>query len=263
MTYPEHIYDPTRREIGRQLIVKEWSKLLPGIDPTHLQDATTGWQERPTDYHLEDDTRDFWDIFSATIESIKLKPGFTPLLTAANYSWEHREVEVDTIGLSAPLEQIMRIPNLEWHDGLPVHQVVSATKETGNFDEQKAIIDQHSTSPIQNAYPIIVHQDEGEKLRVIDGNRRSLRAGLYGKTALDAWVCTTNNEAPRDYWVPLNDLFQLAETYRLAKNNAEQQSVRNALELIFCASSVAKTTYQTRVSGYKWADELLSVEPTI
>lgn len=261
MIYPEHIYDPTRKRIAEELLQKELSKLFPNISPDLLLNSIQGWSINPDNYHLEDATRDFWDIFAAHMEAIKLKPSFTGFITAANYSWERRALNPRDIRLSSPLDQILKIPGLTWQYGMTVGEVIDAAAAASVIDEQRQLNDAHSADS-QDLYPIIVRAS-GSDLQVMDGNRRALRAALYSKPEIDAWIGICDNPQPKDFWVPMNDLFQLAKLYRIAKNDQEKSAARNALELLFRASAVARINYETRIAGTDWADDFLALNPTI
>lgn len=261
MIYPEHIYDLTRKQIAEELLQKELSKLFPNISPSLLQDSIQGWSINPDKYHLEDTTRDFWDIFAAHMEAIKLKPSFTGFVTAANYSWEQRTVNPRDIHLSSPLDQILRIPGLTWHYGMTVGEIMDIATAANVIEEQRRLNDAHSTDS-QDTYRIIVRHTNGD-MQVMDGNRRALRAALYGKSEIDAWIGSCDHPLPKDFWVPVNDLFQLTKLYRVASTEQEKIAARNALELLFRSSGVARINYEIRIAGPDWADEFLALKPTI
>lgn len=264
MTYPEHIYDPQRREMAEELLAKELSKLLPTLPPSDLRSTIAQWQTSPSQYHLEDDIRDFWDIFAAVFEQIKLKPGFTHLFTAANVSWTREHLPVHSIQLSSPLDQLHHIPNLLVRPLIPVSEVVAAASAAGVIDDQKAINDSHSTDPAQDDYPIIAKRMHDGSVRVYDGNRRSLRAGLYGRETIDAWVGELHGNTPRDFWVPVGEMYQLVRYYQLATTDAQRQAARNMLENLFTLSSVAKISYTTRIKNESAVTaEFLAMQPTL
>jgi hypothetical protein len=146
-----------------------------------------------------------------------------------------------------------------------VGEVIKLITTTEVLNEQKQINDLHSRDS-QDEYPIIVRTLSDGSYQVMDGNRRSLRAGLYGRKTIDAWVAHTETEMPKDFWVPVNDLMQIVKVFGLAKTDEQKQSVRDSLELLFNASIIARINYETRVSGSKssskLADELISMPPS-
>lgn len=262
MHYLDHIYDPTRRELAEMILEKELSKLFTDIPAATLAAVIRDWQARPSDFHLEDATRDFWDIFAAVIESIKLKPSFTAFLTAKNYHWQRETISVTDIQLSSQLEQLKLLPSLDWTDVTTVGDVMQAIAIDDQLEQQQRINDHHSLDS-QDSYPIIARRLADGSIKVMDGNRRSLRASLYDQSTIDAWVATTDDPAPVDHWVPVNDLFQIVKLFRFARTDAEKQAVRDSLELILRQSEVARMTYATRVSDAADARTLLEMAPTM
>jgi hypothetical protein len=258
MIYPDHIYDPIRNQIAVQLLEKELAKLFPDIPNTQLGDSVNSWRDNATAFHLEDNVRDFWNIFAAIMESIKLKPKFTAFITAENYHWRQEVIDVGPIKLSSNLDQLNEIPGFIWTDQTTVDNVLKLIVTTEILNEQKRINDLHSRDS-QDKYPIIVRKLPDSSHQVMDGNRRSLRAGLYGRQTINAWVAHMDTETPKDFWVPVNDLMQIVKLFGLAKTDEQKQSVRDSLELLFNASIIAKINYETRVSGSKPADELINI----
>lgn len=263
MQYPKHIYDNTRIEIAEQLIKKELAKLLPSLEDKIQADLIQSWREKPAQYHLEDGVRDFWDIFAAIIESVKLKPSFTAFITAENYHWVREEVPVESIQLSSYLDTLKNIPNLEWNPQLTIGDVMDAINTPELLANQKENSDQHSKES-QNKYPIFIrHTKEGEN-RVMDGNRRSLRAALYGKPTIDAWVAHINGDTtPRNYWIPVNDLMQIVKLSLAANSDAQRQAVRDSLEILFTLSEVGRITFHERVIEMRGAKELIALSPSM
>ncbi|OGL22593.1 hypothetical protein A2707_04735 [Candidatus Saccharibacteria bacterium RIFCSPHIGHO2_01_FULL_45_15] len=263
MIYPEHIYDPKRKQLVIQLMAKELSKLFPEIHSEDVLTSITGWTESPEHYHLEDSTRDFWDIFSAIFEQIKLKPGFTNIFTAENYNWERREITVSDIQLTSHLDQIKQIPGLSLHPQTTVGDIVTAAKNASILADQQRINDTFS-SQSQDSYPIIVRRLPDGQIRVNDGNRRSLRAGLYGKETIDAWVGSSDDDQPKNYWIPVGELYQLVRYYRYSTTDEQKQAVRNMLEVLFQLSPIARINYDSRIaSETDITAEFLAMKPTI
>lgn len=260
MKYPEHIYDPLRINMAEQLIEKELAKLLKGESGSVSRATIQSWRERPSNYHLEEGVRDFWDIFAAIVESIKLKPSFTAFLTADNYHWKYEEIPVESIRMSSYLDTLKNIPNLVWKPEMTVGEVMHAIETPEELAAQKENSDQHSDDS-QNEYPIIVRKSDKGDNRVMDGNRRALRAALYGQETITAWVAYVDEgTVPRNYWVPVNDMMQLVKLFVLAKTDTQRQSVRNSLEILFQQTIVARIVFDERVAEMKGAKELMSLK---
>lgn len=263
MQYPKHIYDDTRIEMAEQLIEKELAKLLPTLADGIQADLVQGWREKPAQYHLEDGIRDFWDIFAAIIESVKLKPSFTAFITAENYRWVREEVPVESIQLSSYLDTLKNIPNLEWHPRLTIQDVMDAINTPELLADQKKNSDEHSKES-QNNYPIFIRQAKSGENRVMDGNRRSLRAALYNRATIDAWVAHVDGDVtPHNYWVPVNDLMQIVKLSLAANSDLQRQAVRDSLEILFTLSEVGRITFDERVMEMRGAKELIALKPSI
>ena len=255
LIYPRHIYDETRYQLAIDILEKELSKLLPTTSTEawdRIKKDVEGWASSPLDYHLEDRTfMDFWDIFAAVLESIKLKPSFTKLITAENYRYSRKMVTIDDIHMSSALHQLTKIPTINLHNGISFSEIRNALKnEPKLLAEQRMINDSHSLDPEQDKYPVIVALKSDDYMQVMDGNRRTLRALLYGKKQIEAWVIEGLDEIPANYWVPVNDLMQLVELYKMAKkskNNEYVKHIRYSLEAHFHFSAIAKINYESYI----------------
>lgn len=263
MQYPSHLQEDVRMTIAAQVIEKELLKLAPDIPADAITKQIAKWQQNPADFHLKDSLQDFWDIVAAVMESVKLKSSFTAFLTAKNYTWQQAEIPVESIQFSTCLHQLTLLPALHFTAATTAKAVLSAITTPEQLAEQRAINDSHNHES-QNNYPIIVRQMPDGTQKVMDGNRRVLRAALYEQPTISAWIAHADSELPKDFWVPVNDLLQIVKLYRLCHTNDEKQSIRNSLELLFRASACARITYKSRVAkANQRAQDLLALTPTI
>lgn len=257
LTYAEHIHDPERINLARTLLEKESRKLfldLPGSAWQNIDRSIQGWAEAPLKYHLEDDgPRDFWDSFAAIVESIKLKPNFTTWITAENVQWHKATLPVRKIQMTSPLGQLKKMPGIDLRNNLPFAELEDALDQHPKArEEQKQLVDEHSTDPDQDTYPIIVREGEDGLFKVMDGNRRTLKAVIYGNQEIEAWIGTLNGREPINYWVPLNDMLQLVKIFKGALDNDDKvlrHAVSQVLRSQFNISSVAKQSYQNRIGN--------------
>lgn len=255
--YPEHIYDPYRIALARMIVEKESRKLfleVPEESWTAIDTSIKGWSEQPTEYHLEDDgPRDFWDTFAALMESVKLKPSFTTWITAENVHWHEGSISIRDIEMTSPLGQLKQLSDLDVHSGLPFAEVMEALDKSSEArSRQKELIDRHSTDSKQDEYPIIVRKTGADKYKVMDGNRRTLKAVIYRGSRIKAWIGESEGGEPKNYWIPLNDMFQLVKIYKEAvEQNDEQLRLATArvLQARFRASKVAVMAYQARIGN--------------
>lgn len=255
--YSEHIYSQERIDLARTILEKESRKLFLGLSDEAWQvmdQSIHGWAEKPIDYHLEDNgPRDFWDSFAAVMESIKLKPNFTAWITAENVQWHKTNLPVRSIQMTSPLGQLKKVPGLNLRSDLPFAELADVLDRNPDArEEQKHLIDEHSTDLAQDAYPIIVREAENGLFKVMDGNRRTLKALIYGHQGIEAWVGKIDGVEPRNFWIPLNDMFQLVKVFKEAREaNDEnlQQAVAQVLKARFKVSTVAEQAYRNRIGN--------------
>lgn len=257
LPYPEHIYDENRMNLALTIIEKESRKLflnLPSATWERMDESMRGWTQDPVRYHLENDgPRDFWDIFAAFMESVKLKPNFTALITAENVTWHRALMSIRDIQMTIPLAQLKKVPELNLRNNLPYAELADVLARKPHLvDEQKQLVDQYSTDPAQDTYPVVLKEAKDGLFKVMDGNRRTLKTLLYGEDKIEAWVCSTNGDEPTNYWVPLNDMFQLLKVYKQAVDIDDkelQKAVARVLKARFEASDVAKIAYRCRIGN--------------
>ena len=257
LPYSSHIHDKKRIELARTILEKESRKLYLGLSEEAwkaIDDSIRGWSDHAINYHLEnDDPRDFWDIFAAFTESIKLKPNFTAWITAENVHWHKATLPISKIQMTTPLEQLQKVPGLNLRANLPFAELAAALSQNPSaLREQKRLVDEHSTDPSQDEYPIIVRETEAGLFKVMDGNRRTLKATIYGQEEIEAWVGKLVGDNLVNFWVPLNDMFQLVKVYAEAIDSGDEdlkQAVAQVLKARFKSSVTAEQAYLRRISN--------------
>lgn len=248
--YPDHLYNPTRRQIALELVEKEFNKQLKAAGTGRIN--AEKWAAR-----FDDHT--FWNAIEGFMGGTLIKP-IVHFLTAHNYEWSRQTVAVADIRLSSKLDQLNRL------EGLDPHQLdLAKIKEKLDNDpaeaaHQKQITESFSQDETQNTYlPIIVEKDG--RLMVMDGNRRCLRALFNGQETIDVWYCRTNNEPPVDFWFPINEMMDLVRTYNYGKQNNPglRDIIQATLTEVFRQSKVAEIAYRERIISYgtRGAEELL------
>lgn len=235
--YPAHLHDPLRLEIASEILQKELSK--------------QGWARN--DAERERSLIDFWDTFHAIMGTWLLKSGLVRMLTAENWRWEKVTVPVEKLQLTAWLDQLQKLPGLD-KDQLTAGNILRAVSEPAVHDAQRHTVEKFSPDATQNAYRIIAIQKEGF-FQVMDGNRRSLRAILTGQVQIEAWVARTNDQSPRNFWLPIDHMMQVVSESR---DHPEQLAVYQAVVANwFAVSRTAQIAFERRVVGMKGAAELL------
>jgi hypothetical protein len=255
--FPDHIYSAERIELAKMILQKELRKLLldlPSDAWLAIDNSMQGWLDGPLKFHLEDASlRDFWDAFAAVIEGIKLKPNFTAWVTAQNVRWSKKTMAIKDLQMTSFLTQLQEIPTIVRRNDIPFAELADLlAKHPEALARQKQLIDEHSNDPSQDVYPIIVQKAKNGLPKVIDGNRRTLKALIYNQATIDAWIGELEGERPLNFWVPVNDMFQLLKIYKDAANRNDQhlqQAVASVLKAHFKASDVARRAYQERIAN--------------
>lgn len=235
--YPAHLHDPVRLEIASEILQKELSK--------------QGWARYDEARHRS--LIDFWDTFHAIMGAWLLKSGLVQLLTAENWHWEKATLPVEKLQLTAWLDQLQKLPGLE-KEQLTANNILGAVSVPAVHDAQQRIVEKFSPNATQNAYRIIAIEKEGF-FHVMDGNRRSLLAILTGKSQIEAWVARTNDQPPRNFWLPIDHMMQVvSESQRHPEQLGAYQAV---VANWFANSQTARIAFERRVVGMKGAAELL------
>ncbi len=201
-----HLYEPFRREIAVSYVQQEMRKLFPQLRDNSLwylmDKQIAGWYE---DLSI----RNFWNAVHGISMGFRLK-SLVPWITSLNMQWREIDLPVEKLwfgGRFGPL------PSL----GMKVSEEVSAVKNALLQPENKEIFDQtkkdmkekyQETAP-RDDFPVFVIRKE-EKLRVIDGNRRVLKAILEDKKTIRATIGEPIAEpAIYEHWVPTSLLVDL------------------------------------------------------
>lgn len=248
--YPQHLYDPTRKEIATQLIEKEMSKQLSnGVD----REAVRSWM-----HNLDDHT--FWNAVEGFMGGALIKP-IVHFITAENYTWSKRDVPLSDIRMSSKLRQLDAIEGLSTNPPRLSEIKNAIINNPEEYQRQLDSINVFDKGDEQNQYPVLI-VEKGDGSMVMDGNRRCLRALLMGETAISAWYCETGNERPRNFWYPIDDMMRLVRTYNTLKDTDPtiKTHVQAVLNGIFAESDVAKQAFSGRIvaAGTPGARDLIN-----
>jgi hypothetical protein len=255
--YPQHIFESQRIEIARELVLKEYYKLFPMLEAANFDQVSTSilYWLHGAGYELAP-VADFWNYIDGTMLTLKLKD-VIPQVTSANISWQLERLDPHQLQLVAP------VGNLAEHGRPPYNYEFINQRILQNAQQMvinRRISDEKSSDTVvpRDHYPILVRREPDGSLKLLDGNRRTLRALLYGRTSIDAWVGTVQNE-PRlmDHWVNTGFLRRLLSEYAEAPNEEVKASIQSQLRIILNSSSIARFNFQTRcVPHYPFAAEL-------
>lgn len=255
--YPSHILDPVRIEIAREIVLKEYFKLFPMLEAMNFDQVSSSilYWLHGAGYELAPIT-DFWNYIDGMMISLKLKD-IVPYLTSVNIDWKLENLDPHNLRLVAP------VGNLAQHGQPPYSYEFINQRILQNVQQlviNRRISDEKAsdTKVSRDHYPIIVRREVNNTLTILDGNRRTLRALLYGKPTIQAWVGTVKTEPKlRDYWVNTGFLRRLLAQYDESPTQEMRQTVRAELKVLFDSSIIARQNYQQRcIEHYSSAQEL-------
>lgn len=256
--YPEHIFEPTRIEIARELVLKEYYKLFPMLEATNFElvSASILYWLHGAGYEL-DPVADFWNYIDGTMISLKFKD-IVPQITSGNIRWQLENLDPHKLQLMLP------VGNLAEHGNPPYNYEFINQRILQNAQQMvinRRISDEKSSDTVvsRDHYPVVVRRERDGSLTLLDGNRRTLRALLYGQTNIDAWVGTVMAE-PRlmDHWVNTGFLRRLLSEYAETPTDEVRESIRSQLRIILRGSSIAQHNFRERcIPHYPFAAELV------
>lgn len=197
--YPDHMYEPIRREIAVSIIRRELKKYLPSIRGESQwseikKDIDAWFTDSPCLYPV----RDFWNGFHGIVMGFKLLNHLTAFLTAENVEWSKESI--------AP--EALYVP----HQGEP-----------------GKIIDPND--------PVIVTQkriDGKDKLVVYDGGNRVKLALKNGSRMVNAYVGRFKDESrtPKNYWLPTSLLMEMNHFAKKVFERNDEKMYRCYIEIL-------------------------------
>lgn len=226
-TYPDHLFDPTRREIAAGIIGKEVAKLIGGVDNdrlAELQNTAYGWFDGLEAMHPP--VREFWSLFEL-LQLVKNKR-LSRFVTASNVHWEREERGIDEI-------QLNWMPFLEVNSGFfgtkpwQVGEVRKVFEKHPQLYEEAQLAESLNLSHYgfdRSEDPVTIVQLPNEDTRLLDGNSRIYGALMSGQTQHNLWVGYMEDEQPYHYWVSSGILKDLC--YQVLDNLAGNVELSNA-----------------------------------
>ena len=247
-TYPAHIYDPRRRQIAAELMQHELRLLLQSVpEPlwARLDRDVTGWFDGDS-YNLAP-VHDFWNAADGVMRGFKLK-GLIRYITAENVAWEQAEIPVADIDITWKMPILAQFGDPPY-DTRELGRQLSVDPELKR--ELLANSDLHAAISVPRDHFPVVLLAEGNRWRIGDGNRRVLRALLYGRPGITAWTAMLPRHQPlRNYWVSTGFLRELGEQALIAQSagdNPTLQGIRSLVRSLFEQSTIARINFDLRV----------------
>lgn len=248
LMYPKHLFEVERIEILWQLVLKEYYKLLPFLTEEQfgqLGDVMIEWMagegfELAPFYN-------WWNFLDSFMMGLKFK-NIVPYVTSKNITWSEQQVDSKSIRLYWPVGTLWSGEHKDWYDYGYVKELILDNEEERlrniKLSDQKS----SDTKLSRDAFPIVLLQSQDGAVKLLDGNRRVMRAWLYDRPTIKAWVGKVEREPMvYEHWVNTADLRRLLE--QIAQNPGDKAvwgSVRSQLELILPSSSVARANYKAR-----------------
>ena len=252
MDYPKHLYDPDRRAIAVRYVRHEFRKLFPGLRDEEawktIDASIAGWFDaNPTLAPV----RDFWNGLHGISMGFKLK-NLVSWLTSVNMAWSERAVPVDELSFGAILDETECVghrPSAQdvrtWYFN-PERAETLAVARAAHEERSKM------TMP-RDEFPIIVMRKEGV-LRVVDGNRRVLRAILFEQPTINAVIGEQAAEpAIHESWVPTSTLIDLVSFHRYW--SSQDRDVTNPV-----ATVITELLRDSSAGRYEFTHRALSTE---
>ncbi|MFH1561183.1 MAG: hypothetical protein ABID04_01225 [Patescibacteria group bacterium] len=209
--YPEHIYEPIRRQIATDFLKRELRKYLPSV-------PAKAWSGIDTDIASWFDgsaalypVRDFWNSFWGMAMGFKLEIGLLDFITGENIAWKKEKLNVNDLyfGIKWPCFNPVGVRKYT-----SVAEVKKSYRDPLIKKEAEQMSKKQPKAITKEDSPIIVTEKEldGKLVLVVyDGNGRLDRAVLDKKKTITAWTgrFTGKGWNPENYWVPTPLLMEL------------------------------------------------------
>lgn len=220
--FPPHLYEPLRRRIAVQYIQHEWRKLFPQLRGKEL------WQSidnQIADWYEMLSIRNFWNAVHGITIGFRLT-SIVPWITSLNVKWEEKEVPFSELyfrGKFGPISSL-KVDSPDFVDS--VKKAIFLPENIKVLEKTRQYFESHKndTEPRSDSQIFVVRKNG--KLRVIDGNGRTLKAIVEKKDSIRAFVGEPVAEpALYEPWVPTSLLVDL-----VFWNKRHSQSGRDTTE---------------------------------
>ena len=191
-SYTAQLTEPTRIQIGLNLIARELIKINPQVNYDQLVSHLAGkWQ-----FEKSEDVRDFWNLVHSLIAGYKLKR-ILPKITSAQWHWSlNAHLPIDNIRFTADTN------NYEL-----TGKSTSEVKALANYTEFKISMEAYPSAESKKRLedPIIVF-DDATTTEVHDGNGRLFFSLLTEKNSIPAYIGTKTQIGKPNHWIPTADI---------------------------------------------------------
>lgn len=253
-----HITDPLRVSICVQYVQHELRKIFPHVRGSEkwrsFDEQVRSWG---------DDPRKIWNRAHGISMSFRLK-SIVPLVTSLNISWNEENADIGELWFGSKGFGSLGDLQIEEESGGAVREALfsEANRDALAAAKQKLKSHAESTEP-RDDDPIIV-VEKGNRLRVIDGNRRLLQAIVHGQKHIRAHVGLLEKEPMHfEHWVPTQLLVDLVYWYNhhlMFLEDHNMESIAQIIADLIRDSSAGRQEFKERaIHSDNEAHELLLV----
>jgi len=245
--YPRHIYGPIRRGIAERYIEHELRKLFPslrdiGVWKTMDEDVSLWFNDSPTLLPV----MDFWNGFDGVSAGLKLKK-ITNYLTSKNMRWSRKELPFGVLWFGTTFRYFRQVGEMPQAKAVRALLFGTANKELLGQARRDLESIEKQTAP-RDGYPLIVTSIRS-KYKVIDGNRRLLRAIIKNQVTVPVDLGEAVGETDVfEQWVPTQILLNMTEfhRYEMSRNNVVTQAIGRVIAEMIKDSSVGQVEWLNR-----------------
>lgn len=207
--YPKHFYEKIRIEIAVMQIQHDLRKLLPTVSHSEWNNIDKDILEWFFGEKFElEPVHDFWNFFGGFARGLKQK-SLLSWITAENVCWEKKFVPVDQIIITWDFPGLDFMQKAPYPASLVIEELRVRPKAKNTlFEDSEERSKKYSP---RDHFPIVLFYDpKGGVIDkytgyyVLEGNRRAVRAIVYGKKSILAYVAKFKR--PQDFW-PINYWF--------------------------------------------------------
>lgn len=253
--YPDHIYEPIRREIAVSYIRHELRKYFPSLKDENAwknidSDMASWFEEAP----FLSPVRDFWNGFYGILMGFKLLIHLSDFVTAENIIWKREAINIKGLVFTGFNPTEFGVPMVTMAVSEAIDFYTMPGNEMRRMEDLAKLQATFTKTTNRSDDPVIVTQkkvEDKDRLAVCEGNARVYLAVLHGKNTIDAYVGRFVDERRRlaNFWVPTSYLLELAHLARAAwreKDDELYQATARVLAKTLTFSESAKFEMKDR-----------------
>lgn len=236
--YPEHIYEPIRREVAVSYIRHELRKYLPTLRDEDawkkIDTDVAGWFDQ-SPFLLP--VRDFWNGFYGIVMGFNLLIHLCDYVTAQNIIWTREQINPRMLTFSGFNPREFGVPTTTMAVEEAIDFYVKPGNQARRVEDQAKLEKTFEKTPSRTDDPIIVivkKVDEKDQLVIYEGNARVFRAVLDAKNTVEAFVGRHSDEKRTltNFWVPTSYLLELVHLARAAYRENDETTYQGGVVVL-------------------------------